>query len=95
MINRQYLRDIYRFTNDKNIKCVEQFWTKGQGTRNWRKWKKIEEWGQDIKTQQGTEFNKEMRTRQIIIRMGPDILRWGHSTKGTFTIKEAYKLKAE
>lgn len=29
-----------------------------------------------------------------MIRNDPNILRWGHTTKGTFTIKEAYDLQA-
>lgn len=95
MIERQDLQDIFRLTNARNIQYVEQLLNEGQGTKNSRKWEKVEEWGQDIATKQGTEFEKEMRTRQITIRMGPDILRWGYSIKGTFTIKEAYKLKAE
>jgi len=36
-----------------------------------------------------------METRKIAIRIDPDILRWGHSTKGTFTTKEAYNLTME
>jgi len=74
---------------------VEQFWNERQGTGNWRNWKKIADWGQGIVTEQGEELDKEMSTRKVTIRMGPYSLRWGHSTKGTFTIKEAYKLKAE
>jgi len=35
---------------------------------------------------------KEVNSRKIKARTGKDILRWGNSTKGTFTIKEAYYL---
>ena len=51
--------------------------------------------GSDIELEGGEEYDKEMRTRKITIKTGPDILRWGHSTKGTFTIKEAYELKED
>ena len=34
-----------------------------------------------------------MESRKIKNRGGPDILRWGKETKGTFTIKEAYNIK--
>ncbi len=37
-------------------------------------------------------YLKEMKTRKIAIRIGPDILIWDHPTKGNFTIKEAYNL---
>jgi len=33
-----------------------------------------------------------MESRRIKIRTGPDILKWGKSTKGTFLVKEAYYL---
>jgi hypothetical protein len=35
-----------------------------------------------------------MEARKICIHDAPDILRWGHTTKGVFSIKEAYTLKA-
>ena len=35
----------------------------------------------------------ELKNRIIHIKQGPEIIRWGHRTKGTFTIKEAYSLK--
>lgn len=33
-----------------------------------------------------------MESRKIKARLGPDILRWGKSTRGVFTVKEAYYL---
>jgi hypothetical protein len=32
-------------------------------------------------------------SRKMKILQGEDILRWGHSSRGTFTIKEAYDIK--
>jgi len=59
---------------------------------NWRVWKNPKGWSQNIEGQR--EFDmKEMIMRKISIRLGHNILRWGHSTKGTFSVKEAYDLK--
>jgi hypothetical protein len=33
-----------------------------------------------------------MQLRKIPIKEGPDVLRWGHSTSGIFSVKEAYHL---
>jgi hypothetical protein len=35
-----------------------------------------------------------INSRNIFIQQGEDILRWGHSTTGTFNLKEAYFLSA-
>lgn len=40
-------------------------------------------------------MEKDLQSRKIIKQEGHDILRWGYSNKGTFNIKEAYKLVAE
>jgi hypothetical protein len=38
-------------------------------------------------------WHKLTFSRKIQILQGEDILRWGHSSQGTFTIKEAYNIK--
>jgi len=35
---------------------------------------------------------EEVESRKVKARTGRDILRWGKSTKGSFTVKEAYYL---
>eukprot|EP00253_Pinus_taeda_P021074 PITA_21074 len=37
-------------------------------------------------------YIKELESRKIKAKLGLDILRWGKSTRGTFTVKEAYYL---
>ena len=37
---------------------------------------------------------QDIKARKIRIKHGPDILRWGHLPKGSFTIKEAYSILA-
>jgi len=50
------------------------------------------EWDENIDEDHKEILTKEMDLRRIKNSMGPDILRWGKSTKGTFTVKEAYYL---
>jgi hypothetical protein len=59
----------------------------------WRHWKTS---NQDL----GTPENLNLQAWQhyasqqkIPNREGPDILRWGHSTTGNFSVKEAYYLQ--
>lgn len=74
---------------------VREFWNEEHIEEYWRIWKNLEEWERTIDGKQKELYIKEMKTRKIAIRTGPDILRWGYSTKGTFTIKEAYNLTME
>jgi hypothetical protein len=38
-------------------------------------------------------WHNEATHHKIKVKMGLDILQWGHSTKGTFMIKRVYNLK--
>lgn len=58
----------------------------------WRKWIRPEEWDIEIDQEQQEAFMEEVDSRKIKARTGRDILRWGNSMKGSFTIKEAYYL---
>lgn len=40
-----------------------------------------------------TECKQVMRSLKLKINHGPYVLRWGHTPKGTFCIKESYHLK--
>lgn len=55
-------------------------------------WRKHEEWDENIDEVQKEILTKEMDVRRIKNNTGLDILRWGKSAKGTFTVKEAYYL---
>eukprot|EP00253_Pinus_taeda_P006547 PITA_06547 len=56
------------------------------------KWRKPEEWDENIDKEQQRKYIKELESRKIKARLGPNILRWGKSTRGAFTVKEAYYL---
>ena len=38
-------------------------------------------------------FHEELNKRFIKAQEGPDILRWGYSTRGSFSVKEAYSIR--
>ena len=38
-------------------------------------------------------FQEELSKRFIKIQEGPDVLRWGYTTRGSFNIKEAYNIR--
>lgn len=67
----------------------------GETDETWRTWRKPEEWDENIDQEKKGIFIKELESRKIKIRPGPDILRWGKSTRGTFTVKEAYYLSTQ
>eukprot|EP00253_Pinus_taeda_P001855 PITA_01855 len=51
--------------------------------------------GSDIWNLSTQTYRKETDSRKIKRRDGRDIFRWGKETKGIFSIKEAYKIKAQ
>ena len=38
-------------------------------------------------------FQEELNKRFMKAQEGPDILRWGYSSKGSFSVKEAYSIR--
>jgi len=71
---------------------VKDYWKGGETDGIWKKWKKPEEWDENIDQEQQRTYLKEVESRKIKVRNGEDILRWGKTMKGTFTVKEAYYL---
>jgi hypothetical protein len=71
---------------------IKDLW-KPQGQHlHWRKWKLSH---QDLSVPANFNlgsWNNHTNRRKIPVRGGADILRWGYSTAGTFTIKEAYNI---
>ena len=76
----------------KGLKRVKDYWKEEEIDETWRIWRKPEEWDETIDEDQKEILIKELETRKIKKSTGPDILRWGKATKGTFTVKEAYNL---
>jgi len=93
MLDLQEIQNIYRKGITRGLIFVKDYWKEGQENEEWREWKKPDEWDSNLIEEQKIKFNKELESRKIKNRGGPDILRWGKETKGTFTIKEAYNIK--
>jgi len=75
-----------------NRKYVKDYWKENELDGIWRKWIRPNEWDIEINHEQQEILMKELESRKIKARTGRDILRWGNSMKGAFTIKEAYYL---
>lgn len=73
-----------------NRKCVKDYWKSNELDGIWRKWTDPIEWDNELNQKLQEAFMKEVNSRKIRYRTGKDILRWGNSTKGTFTVKEEY-----
>jgi len=87
----QKIQKIQDKIGDNHI-YVKDYWKENELDGIWRKWTKPEEWGIEIDQEQQETFMKEVESRKVKARTGRDIIRWGKSTKGSFTVKEAYYL---
>jgi len=87
----QKIQNIQDKIGDNHI-YVKDYWKENELDGIWRKWTKPEEWGIEIDQEQQETFMKEVESRKVKARTGRDIIRWGKSTKGSFTVKEAYYL---
>ena len=76
-------------------KCMEkmQIWDSTASNSNgFRQWKPFHLIMPHAQSPEVEALNKELQRRQIRSSDDPDILRWGHTTKGMFSTKEAYSL---
>jgi len=88
----QSLQNMQQNAVRDNREYVKDYWKEGETDGIWLKWKMPEEWDENIDQEQQQTYLKEVESRKIKVRTREDIVRWGKSTKGTFTIKEAYYL---
>jgi ribonuclease HI/exonuclease III len=73
---------------------VKELWVSQPPQQRWRQWKTSHQELGIPETLDLRSWHSQATKRKILCRNGPDILRWGHTTTGTFTIKEAYSLQA-
>eukprot|EP00253_Pinus_taeda_P003926 PITA_03926 len=88
----QTLQEVQQIAKRAGLEYVRDYWQDGEISEIWRTWRKPEEWYENINQDLEKIYTKEVELRKIKIRLGMDILRWGRSMKGTFTVKEAYYL---
>ena len=68
---------------------VKDFWGNDEIKTIFREWQ-LEAWfNAQLPGEAGSQFYQELQRRKIDRQRGPDQVRWGHITTGTFNIKEA------
>jgi len=68
----------------------------GRGNRwNMEKMEKARRMGRKHRLRAATNILKRGGVKENKVKTGEDILKWGKSTKGTFTVKEAYYLMGQ
>lgn len=92
MNNLQALMDIGREAVKQGMYLVRDFWQRESRDEVWSIWRRPEEWMEQVAGEQKEAYQNKTQTRRIPIRTSLDILRWGHKTKGNFSIKEAYQI---
>lgn len=95
MVDIQGLQTIYREAKAKGLTYVKYYWKEGGENEMWREWKEPGDWDNNISDDLKTRIEKEMDSRRIKKGIGPDILKCGGSTKGTFMVKEAYLIQSK
>lgn len=87
------LHPLKQALNQNTLLRVKDLWKPVDQRLQWRHWKTSnQELGvsEDLNLQAWQHYASH---RKIPNREGPDILRWGHSTTGNFSVKEAYYLQ--
>eukprot|EP00253_Pinus_taeda_P007421 PITA_07421 len=92
MIEIQTLQEIQQRAKRAGMEYVRDYWTNEESSGIWRTWRKPGEWCENINSELEKNYLKEVDLRKIKSRSGEDILRWGRSMKGMYTVKEAYYL---
>eukprot|EP00253_Pinus_taeda_P019798 PITA_19798 len=91
MSSIQRTQNIQNKIGDNHI-YVKDYWKENELDGIWRKWTTLEDWGIETDQEQQDTFMKEVESRKVKARTGKDIIRWGKSTNGSFTVKETYYL---
>lgn len=78
--------------NQGSIPLVHQYW-QPTPTYDYQTWKPARLWQIDWQGEAHTDIDQELNQRKIRISQHQDKLRWGYTTKGTFTTKEAHHLR--
>jgi hypothetical protein len=89
------LMALQRALHQNALLKVKDLWTMQTPHQRWRQWKTSHQELGVPETIDLQSWQAQANSRKILFREGPDILRWGHSTAGTFTVKEAYFLHVQ
>jgi hypothetical protein len=89
------LAALKRSLHQNALPKVKELWMSQTPHQRWRQWKTSHEVLGIPETIDLQSWQSQAASRKILYREGPNILRWGYTTAGTFTIKEAYSLLAD
>jgi len=89
----EILNNIKTNLQQGRLQRVNDFWIPTQDRQSWRKWKTTSTELQITEEIDLIPWQECMQSRKIPNKEGSDVLRWGHSTSGTFSVKEAYHLQ--
>lgn len=81
------LRNTFQRAKEGGLNNVKVYWHEGKQEETWRNWKDPEVWDRNIDTEKRELYTTKVKSRRIIIRTGPYILRWGKSMIGTFSTR--------
>jgi len=73
---------------------VGHYWTQEEDHQKWCKWIPKEEWMGILVQEEEDGFWNDLNAMKIPINMKIDKIHWSWTTKGLFSIKEAYSLAA-
>ena len=77
-----------------HTRSLAHYWN-GENEGHWRKWRGKYQWLNAPQTLKWNNYDKDMKTRKLAYIHGEYIPRWGHRTKGMFTIQEGYYIKSK
>jgi len=88
MTNIHNLQSIRQNAVREGSELVRDYWEEGETNGIWRKWRKPEEWNENIDKEQQRIYIKELESRKIKARPGADILRWGNLQEGPLQLRK-------
>jgi hypothetical protein len=87
------LNPLYQQMQSRDSLHVKDLWKENALHQPWRRWK-TEPHELHLQAEMDLQTWRDcVNQRKIHIREGPNILRWGHSPTGNFSVKEAYHLQ--
>jgi len=73
---------------------VADYWQLQIVTTTWQKWLAKDQWPTQNHNGNIEQLLQQLEQHRILTSTREDILRWGNNPKGTFNLKEAYKISA-
>lgn len=77
---------------ERKMETVRQQWSQ-EINHGYKQWKHLERVIRNNDSQTRENLERELQKRRIRYTEGQDLLRWGYTQRGSFTTKEAYKIK--